>query len=160
MQYVRTRQSGVSLVEVLIALSIIATMLVAVGFSVTAYVTARSELLDDTKGLYLAEEGYEILRMVRDDDWDTIDTLALDTPHYFDVATDTIAVSGTQNAIDGSYHRSFILRAVYRDSDDDITSSTTAGATVDTELRYATIYVSGPTGTTSVHAILSNLHAI
>lgn len=155
-----TRQSGITLIEVLIAISIITAMLVAVGLSVTAYVDARADLLDDMKAVYLAEEGYEVLRALRDEDWNTLDTLSLDTTYYFDLATTTLAVGGTPEVIDGSFTRSFALREVYRDSDDDITASTTTGATVDTEILEVEVTVVGPTGTTSMKSLLSNINAI
>lgn len=155
-----TRQSGITLIEVLIAISIITAMLVAVGLSVTAYVDARAALLDDMKAVYLAEEGYEVLRALRDEDWNTLDTLSLDTTYYFDLATTTLAVGGTPEVIDGAFTRSFALREVYRDGDDDITASTTTGATVDTEILEVEVTVVGPTGTTSMKSLLSNINAI
>ncbi len=154
------RQAGVTLIEVLIAISIITSMLVVVGLSVTAYVNARTELLDDMKAVYLAEEGYEMLRALRDDDWNTLDALTRDTIYYFDVATTTLAVGGTPEVVDGSFARSFVLREVYRDGDDDITASTTSGASVDTEIVEVEVTVVGPSGTSSVTSLLSNIDAI
>ena len=52
------------------------------------------------------------------------------------------------------------LLEAYRDGDDDITASTTAGATVDSGTREVEIYVAGPTGTSSMKALLTNLFAI
>lgn len=160
MNHSNYKQRGVTLVEVMIALSIIASIAVVIGFSVTAYVDARTKLLNDTKSLYLAEEGYEVLRALRDNDWDTIDVLAIGSTHYLDVSTSTIAVSATPEIIDGLFYRSFVLSAVYRNSNDDITSSTASGAIVDTEILEVRMSVFGPTGTTSLTALLSNIHAI
>ena len=160
MRYVRIWQQGITLIEVLAALSIIAVMVVVIGFSVTSFVDARSELLNNTKAVYLAEEGYEILRALRNDDWSIIDALVIGDTNYFAVATTTIAVSGTPEVIDGEFYRSFKLSSVYRDGDDDITDSTTPGAVVDTEILEVTVSVFGPTGTTSLTAILSNIFAI
>ena len=162
MKYFGFRQKGVTLIEVLIAISIISTIVIAVGFSVNTFVDARTNLLHNTRAVYLAEEGYEIIRALRDDSWSTLDALTLSDTHYLDVATSTIAFSGTQEVIDGLYYRSFVLSEVYRDgsSGDDITASTTAGATVDADMVEVTVSVFGPTGTTSLTAILSNLYAI
>lgn len=154
------RQAGITLIEVLIAMSIIATMLIAVGLSVTAYVNARSELLTDLKALYLAEEGYEILRALRDEDWNTLDGLARDTTHYLTVATTTLGVSAVPEVVDGSFTRSFQLREVHRDANDDITASSTPGASVDSEIVFVEVMVVGPTGTTTMTSLLSNIDAI
>lgn len=155
----RSYQSGITLIEVIVAISIIASMVIAIGFSIITYVDARAALLTNTKTLYLAEEGYEILRALRDDDWNTIDTLTVDTYHYLDVATSTIGVTVTPEIIDGEYRRSFIVRDLYRDGTDDVTASTTSGATVDPDSREVEIFVASPLGTSSLHAILTNIHA-
>lgn len=152
-------QSGVALVEVILGISIITAMLVAVGFSVMAYVDARAALLDDARALYLAEEGYELARILRDEDWNTIDALALDTLHFFSVTTTTIAVSTSLEQIDDLY-RGFELAAAYRDSDDDLTDASDPSATVDPDVRLLTVYVWDGTATTSLPAVLTNLHAI
>lgn len=154
------RQQGITLIEVIVAVGIVAVAIVAIGFSVNAFVEARTALLHNTKALYLVEEGYEILRALRDDDWNTLDALSLDSPHYFDVSTTTLAVSGTPEVIDGIYYRSFEFTAVYRDGNDDVTASTTPGATVDNDIREVEISVFGPNGTSSLTALISNLYAI
>lgn len=154
------KQSGVTIVEVLIALGIILSMIIVVGLSVNTFVDARRELLNDTKSLYLAEEGYEILRALRDDDWTVLEALVIGDTYYLDVSTTAIAISGTPEIIDGEFYRSFVFNDVYRDADDDITASTTAGATVDNEVLGVTVSVFGPSGTSSLSAILTNLHAI
>lgn len=156
----RKGQSGVTLIEVLVGVSIVAVSLVAIGFSVNAYVDARTALLVNTKATYLAEEGYETLRAIRDTDWNTLDALAVDTEHYLSISTTTIAVSATPEVIDTDFHRSFILREVYRNASDDIVSSTTPGATVDDGSREATVYVGTPVGTSSLQAIITNIHAL
>ncbi len=160
MKYLNLRQSGITLVEVMVAISIIASIVVAVGFSVTAYVDARSELLSDAKSVYLAEEGYEILRAIRDNDWNVIDVLTIGTTHYLSVSTTSINVSTTPEVIDGNFYRSFVLSRVYRNSNDDITTSTASGSYVDPEILEVKISVFGPTGTSSLTGILSNLHNI
>lgn len=157
----RFNQSGVTLVEVVIGISIIATTLVAIGLSVNAYVDARAVLLVNTKAVYLSEEGYEIVRAIRDMNWNTIDALPINTTRYLSVSTTTIAVTTTPEIIDGQFRRSFIVRSVYRSvTTDDIVTSSLPGATVDDGSRKIEISVSGPHGTSTFEAILTNLFAI
>ncbi len=151
-------QAGVSLVEVMIAIAIIAIMIVVVGYSVLTYVDARTQLLDDTKGLYLAEEGVELLRALRDEDWNTIDVLTLGDTYGFTVSTTTIGIAGAAEIIDGAFHRSFVVSEVRRDGNDDIDLS--GGGSVDPDTRSVTVSVFGPTGTTSLTSILTNVNAI
>ena len=148
------------MVEVLVGISIVAVTLIAIGFGVNAYVEARRELITETKSTYLVEEGYEIIRAIRDNDWNTIEALTTGTTYYLAVATTTIAISNSPEIIDSNYRRSFVPRAVYRNGSDDIVPSTTPGATVDAGSRQIDVSVAGPNGTTTLSAILSNLHAI
>ena len=153
-------RSGITLVEVLIGLSIITTTLVAIGLAVNSYVDARTALLRSTKTAYLAEEGYEILRALRDDNWNTIDALPVDTVRYLTVSTTTIGVTNSPEIIDSIYRRSFIVRSVYRDVNDDIVSSTAPGAVIDYGSRKIEISVSNSKATTTLEAILANVYAI
>jgi type II secretory pathway pseudopilin PulG len=156
----RSAQSGVTLVEVVIGIGIISVSLVAIGLSINTYVAARSALLNNLKATYLAEEGYEIIRAVRDTNWNTIDALTTNGTYYLDVSGVAPVINTTPEIIDADFRRSFVLRAVYRNGSDDIVSSTTVGAVVDDGSRQFDIFVSGPNGTTTFQAILSNIYAI
>lgn len=156
----QAKQSGVTLIEVIVGISIVAVTLIAIGFGVNAYVEARRELITETKSSYLIEEGYEIIRAIRDNNWNTIEALTTGTTHYLTVSTTTLAVSTTPEIIDTTYRRSFVVRAVYRNASSDIVPSSSTGATVDAGSRQIDVSVAGPTGTTTLSAILSNLHAL
>ncbi len=153
------RQAGITLIEVVIGISIIGIAVVAIGYSVTQYVEARAALLNDAKAAYLAEEGYEIIRALRDSNWNTIEALTIGTTYYLDVSTTTIAVSNTPEVIDGSFRRSFVVQSVYRNASDDIVISTTPGASVDDGSREIEISVGGPNGTSSFEAVITNVFA-
>lgn len=153
----RSSQAGITLIEVIVGISIIAIAVVAIGLTVNAYVDARNALLVDAKAIYLAEEGYEIARAIRDDNWNTIDALSTDTYHYLAVSTTTIGISGSPEVIDTDYIRSFMLRALYRNSNNDIVESTAPGATLDAEGREIEVFVASPNGTSSFTGILTNI---
>lgn len=146
------------MIEVVIAIAIISIMIVVVGYSVMTYVDARAQLLDNTKKLYLAEEGIELLRVLRDEDWTAIESLTVDDTYGFSVSTTTIATAGTVEEIDGTFYRSFVVSAVRRDANDDI--DFLGGGTIDPDTRLVTVSVFGPTSTTSLSAILTNINAI
>lgn len=157
---IHLQHRGIALVEVLVAVTILLLMLVALALSVTGYVDARKELINETKATYLANDGYEILRAVRDTNWITLKNLTIGTTYYLSVSTTTLAVSNTPEIINGSFRRSFVVQALYRDSNDDIVSSTTPGAVSDTNSREIRISVAGPTGTTSLSGILTNIQGL
>lgn len=156
----RNREKGVALVEVLVGVTIIAVMTIAVGLSITTYLNARASLLTDLTAVYLAEEGYELVRALRNDNWTSFEALSIDTPLYLDIATTTISVGSSPESIDGVYTRQFTLRDVYRNGSDDITASTTSGASVDSDMREVVVEVGGPNGTTSFTGIVSNIFAL
>lgn len=153
-------QAGITLIEIVVAIAIIASIVIAVGYAVTTYVEARSHLLIDTKAMYLAEEGYEIVRSLRDDDWSNIGSLANGTIYYLDVTATTIAVGATAEVIDADFVRSFMLELVYRNASDDIVAAATPGATIDPGSKLLIMSVASPNGTTTVQAILTNLYAL
>ena len=156
----KKRQQGVSLIEVLITVAILATLLVTVSLGVTQMVYNRSALLSNTVALYLAEEGYEMVRTVRDDDWDEIDTLTTGVTYYLDVTPTDIVIVTTPVLIDTTYTRSFVLSDVSRNSDDDIVSNGTAGASVDSNAREVTVTVVGGSSAQVFTGLITKIYAI
>jgi type II secretory pathway pseudopilin PulG len=156
----RTGTSGVTLVEVVIGIGIISVSLVAIGLSINTYVAARSALLNNLKATYLAEEGYETIRAIRDTNWNTLDALTVNNNYYLDVSGAAPAITTTPEIIDTDFRRSFIVRNVYRNASDDIVSSTTPGATIDDGSRQFDMFVGGPSGTSTFQAVLTNIFAI
>lgn len=160
MRYTRSDTAGVTLVEVVIGVSIVGFVLVSIAFALSSYVQSASITKEKTKALFLAEEGVEALHQLRNDSWTDISSLALDTTHYLEVSTSTIAATTTAEVIDGEYYRSFVLTSVYRDNQGDIVASTTAGAMVDADAREVRVTVAGPHATASLSSLVPNIHEI
>lgn len=154
------QQRGVTLIEVIVAISLIAIIVIVVGLSVTTYVTAREQLLNDLKAMYLAEEGYEIIRALRDEDWNIIDSFVVGNVNYLKISPSDIDVGGGPELIDGQFSRSFVVQPVARNANDDIVSSTTPGSVIDTGAREIHVSVSGPSGISTFTTILTNIKAI
>lgn len=148
------------MVEVLVGVSILAGIAVSVGLAVSTYTDFRNQLLTEAKTTYLAEEGYEILRAIRDDDWNTLDALSVDTTYYLDVTPTTLGVTATPEVIDSDYTREFVLRNLYRNGSDDVVESTAPGASIDADSRIVEVTVTGPDGDITLTSILSNVHNI
>lgn len=149
---------GVSMVEVLFGVSIVGLLVVVISHSLSLYFTASSEALTRTQALYLAEEGQEILRYLRDADWTDISSLTNDTPYYLNVTDTTLAITSTPEVVDGTFLRRFEVSEVRRDSStDDIVTS---GGSVDSDARYVTFSVGWNNATVTVPALLTNIHGI
>ena len=135
-----------SLVEVVIASSI----LLLVGLSLVGTLSQSTVLslraLRATQGSFLLEEGGEAVKSIRDSSWSSFSALSTSTTYYLAFNTSTKAWSATTTnpgTVLGSFSRSFIVTSVLRDANSDIVSS---GGTIDTGTRQATITVSWPLG--------------
>lgn len=148
---------GISLVEVLVGVSLIGVVGIFIGITITQFAQIRNNILTDTNKVYLTEEGYEIVRLLRDDNWTNISNLSLNTPYFLQVSTTTLAIGGSSELIDGRYNRGFLVQSIYRNGSGDIVASTTSGAIIDTDARELSVYVGDNNGTNTIKAILVNL---
>lgn len=148
---------GVTLVEVIFGASIISMVVAVLLFSLNIMIQHKERLLQQSIALYKAEEGVELVRFLRDDDWTNISTLSTDTTYYLSVSTTTITTTGTPE-VEGDYLREFVLRDVYRDlTSDDIVASTTGSSYVDTDARWIEVSVGYQDGTTTLATLVTNL---
>ena len=150
-------QRGISLVEVIIASAILTVIAGFVATTTVVFVAAKNGLFHDVKKYYLAEEGYEVIRFLRDNDWDNVGSLTPGQRYSFTMSTSTLAVTTTVETIESRYERSFRIERVYRSSSGAIVSATTTGATLDPQAKKVVIDVVDERGTTTLQAILTNL---
>ena len=123
------------------------------------FINIGKQVTEKTQALYLAEEGLELVRFVRDDDWSNIGTLSAGVPYALALSSTAIGVT-TIPEIEGVFRRTFTISNVYRNpSTDDIVASTTAGSVADINSKYITVNVTwgSPTTTVSLTGILTNL---
>jgi len=152
-------QKGVSAIEVLVGVSIAGIMLVSSFFAITTFLNASHVLSEKTQAVYLAEEGLELVRFVRDNDWLDISSLTLNTPYYLEITEDEVLVSGTPEVI-GDFTRSFVVQNVHRNNATNaIVESTTSGAVPDPNTKYVTVTITWgtPLESVSLTTILANL---
>lgn len=158
MQIFRAPSRGLTMVEVLIASSIIlVTVVVLLGVHSLYLRTALSNS-SAVQAAYLAEEGVEVMRYLRDASWSqNIAPLSLDTP--YGLAFSNAWVTNATSTWIGNFNRTITLSAVERDAQSDIVSS---GGVVDANTKLLTVSVSWAereaTTTKSVSTYLTNLH--
>lgn len=149
---------GVTVIEVLIGAAMVSTIVIMVLVTLSLFLDSRQELLTKTKSLYAAEQGIEMLRWLRDDNWNAIATIPLNTTYYLSVATSTLGVSATPEVLEGTLRREFVARSVYRDgTTDDIVASTTAGAVIDTGAREIEMRVGDGQSTSTLFVVLTDI---
>ena len=134
----KTLENGFGLIEVLIASAIISASLIALASVVQLSFRVSSESFKTIKAEFLAEEGLEVMLILRNDSWlSLISSLSTTTPYYLIFSTTTSswqATSTNPGLTLGRYTRTIIIGEVYRrNSDDDIVASTSPDAkTLDT----------------------------
>ena len=149
-------KQGITTIEVVFGVAIMGLVVVFTISTLGLFFTTSHEVLNKTQALYLAEEGMELLRFKRDQNWNNIDTLTLGNQYYLKINVTSISILNTPEIFDGTFTRSFRLEAVERDSDGDIVDS----GTVDDNSRYAIFEVSWPTGSTTLTSVITDLHGI
>lgn len=149
---------GITSIEVVIGVSIAGIVLIYSANALSEFVNSARDITAKTEALYLAEDGLELVRFIRDENWTDISTLPLSTTRYLSITGATILTSTTPEVVDG-FSRSFTVQNVYRDSNDDIVASTTGGSTADTKSKYVIMNVSWgtPVKNVSLTTILSDI---
>lgn len=150
-------KKGSGLVEILISVFIFSMVLGALIFASNAYLSGAKENLNTTKAAYLAEEGVEAVKIMRDVDWTSVENLTDNTNYflYFDTSSTTNHIwmaTSTQILIDDFFTRTFKVNNVYRDSNGRIVTS---GGTLDSNTKKLTVSISWFSKATTTVKVLS-----
>jgi Tfp pilus assembly protein PilV len=136
--------AGFFLIEVIVAASVIATVLILLIGAIQSTVEVSQRALERTQAAYLLEEGAEAVKTIRDNAWSNISGLANGTTYYLSWGGSSWSLTTTAGTVD-TFTRSIVCSAVTRDGNDDIAAS----GTTDTGTKKCTITVawSAPSGT-------------
>lgn len=158
----KNKNSGITVVEVLVGIAIFSVALTILLLSLNLFLAARHDVNRETKALYLAEEGIEAVRYLRDIDWNVLTGYTVDTPYYLSMTTSTVALGTSPvEVIDTDFRREIVFREVYRDNTtDDIVASTSGSNYLDTGSLEVEARVGFDTTTTTLSTILTNIFDI
>jgi len=143
-------EMGFTLIEVLIACSIISISMFALMETAQKGIVLSNQALKKAQVNLLLEEGAEAVKSIRDNDWDTkIKDLSLGTPYHLffntttkvwvlDTSTINLAGSIPSYPIDGIFDRTITFSSVGRCIDDDIVEG---GGTVDLGTKKVVVVV-------------------
>lgn len=147
------RTKGFSLAEAIIASAISLFVILGITaffstiFSMSVANSARIQ------AAFLAEEGLEAARILRDLSWDdNIETQTVDTPFYLDFDGNSWQATSSNIYIDGLFEREIVLSAVNRDSNFNIVES---GGSSDPNSRKITVSVSWSLGNSTTTKTIS-----
>lgn len=127
---------GFGLLEIIIAVSIISATIFSLSFVFLIAGKLEVESLNKIRANFIAEEGLEALRFLRDKSWsDNLSAPAPGTTYYlsFNAVSSlwSINTSGP-GLVDNLFSRKVTVENVYRNSSDDIVSS---GGTLDPDTK-------------------------
>ncbi len=149
---------GISLIEVLIGVSLFAVVVVFTANALGLFFANATVVREHTKANLLAVEGQEMVRGIRDLNWNTLEALTIGTSYYLDIDPTTLALGTTPEVIDSTFTRTVTLANAYRNADDDLVASTAPGATIDAGSRLVTVTVTWGSGeSVSLTALLTNI---
>ena len=109
------KKRGFSLVEVLVACAIISLTIISLMSAAAKSIELSYRALKQVQASLLIEEGVEAVKSIRDNNWDTISVLDLDTEHYlsFDINTNKWSLSVDPTVpIDEVFTRKVIFSSV------------------------------------------------
>lgn len=129
---------GFMMVEVLVAVSIIAvSVLSAMAVSQKAVQVSR-QAFHTAQAAFLLEEGAEAVRILRDNSWNNISALTAGTTYYPAFSGGTWTLSATPNTA-GIFTRTVTLSGVNRDG---TTGDISQSGTADAQARLVTVSIS------------------
>jgi type II secretory pathway pseudopilin PulG len=149
--------SGFSLVEIIIGSAILATSIVAIIGVMGWFTELAPRTTPRLQASFLAEEGIEAVRTIRDRGWTTdISPLNNNTAYYLNWNGTAWRATTTFSMVDNQFVRTFELDPVYRDGSFDIAESGSS----DANSRLVTVNVSwfdkGATSTKTLQSYIFN----
>lgn len=97
------KQKGQAMLEVVITISILIGVIMGLVVLSTSVFSLSKKSVNETQAAYLAQEGFEAIRKIRDLNWDDIGTLDENQNYYlsYDTETKTWSLTTTPSNIDG-----------------------------------------------------------
>lgn len=151
---------GFTLVEVVIASSILLIFLIALTSAYTIYLRTAFSSVRKVQATLLAEEGLEVSKLFRDTSWTSmIATIPTGSDRYLSYSNGWSS-NTTNTFVNNIFERKIRFETISRDSSSNIVTS---GGTVDHNGRKVTVTVSwlnyGATSTKSISTYITNLFA-
>jgi hypothetical protein len=135
-------QKGIGLVELIVSVGIISVAMFGIWQASILLLTSLNLTQSPQEALYLAQEGIEITRAIRDESWLANISSQPNDVNLYPVASSTptswTLSSSDPGPINGKYTRYVVFNEVRRDSNDDIVLG---GGSIDIDTRQLTVYI-------------------
>ncbi len=158
--FYRSRQDGFSLVEAVIGIALILLALVGLFVAYSFYLKVGLRAATSLQAAFLAEEGMEAARLLRDGAWSNLSSLATATPYYLSWGGGVWSATTTAVLVDNNFTRTIVFDDVYRrNGDKDIVATTSPDAkTFDPDIKKVTVSVSAPGVLARLATYLANIY--
>lgn len=157
MKHFSKNKMGIGAVEIVIGSAIISLVLLSVSSAFNSSLKGSRAVAKKTQANFLAQEGIEAVRILRDNGWQNVSGLSDGENYYFAWSAGTWATTTSNAFIDGTFERKFTVLNAYRDGNDNIAQS----GTLDPNTKKVTVSVSWREGlsttTESISAYLINI---
>jgi hypothetical protein len=134
---------GLSVIELVVASAIVSLFIGALALSLSAFLRLSSANLENVKGTFLAEEGIEAVKFLRNADWQNISSLNTGSSYYLNFTGSSWEIVNNETLIDGLFSRRLVFENVFRDSNGEIVQN---GGTLDAGSRKLSVTVSWLSG--------------
>ncbi|MEK7606400.1 MAG: hypothetical protein AAB458_02295 [Patescibacteria group bacterium] len=111
-----TYERGIGLIEAVIASAIMVLVTLGIVAAQAYLVRSTSTATDLIQAQYLLEEGFEAIRLIRDNDWATIEGLSNNVAYTLSFNGAVWSATTTMGIINNRFDRRVTLYPVYRDS--------------------------------------------
>ncbi len=156
MKFTDTRR-GISIVEVLVGVALFSIVVVFIANALGLFLANATVVRERSKATLLAMEGQEMVRHLRDQNWNEISSRTVGTDYHLAIAPDVIELNTTPEIVDGAYTRTITFENLYRNASDDIVAAGAPGATLDAGGRLVTVEVVWDGNTVALDTVLTNL---
>jgi len=131
---------GFTLVEIIVACAIMSLVSITLMTSATKGIELSDRALKQSQASMLLEEGVEATKSIRDNNWSEISSLSGNNYLSFNTSLWSLSSSNPVEIIDGIFTRTVQVSDVYRDNNDDISST----GTLDDDTKRINVIVEWP----------------
>lgn len=120
-------KQGFGVIEIIVVAGLVSIVFLGLIQLTVLSVRPIEKSVRQAEAVYLAEEAIEVIRTLRNESWaNNIATITHGTIYYPTLSgNDWVLTTTNPGAVNGTYTRSLVIAAVYRDANDDIAAQGT-----------------------------------
>ncbi len=160
MNYLKNKKKGITIIEVIIATSIVTLSMISISVVYGNFVSLSIKNTDKIQAAFLLDEGVEALKMIRNNSWSQIASSTPNTDYYLVWYNNIWQSTTTQIVVDNKFIRKYRVRNAYRDGNLNVYESSSYGSNDDNNkiVDLSVNWNNGATTTKSISFYIFNLN--